>query len=257
MKNWLQKYWKHCIFVGIIFIVSYLVISTNDSEFQNCVCNENNKYTNQQPKERASLFFFEISSKGGCIWHWLHRNSDPIIAGATLIIAFFTISIFLNESANRKRELRAYLGIVHGRVEPSEIAIDPPGTLIAWIDIHNKGQTPAYHVRASIAAAILGNDPAESEFKRESDEGKEWAMVPDAKWARHRSLGVCDLSEVEKGNQRIWVWGHIQYVTVFNERHLVEFRYYCGRERPVDRKTGRKWWPLIPDEKGYSADYGE
>jgi hypothetical protein len=152
-----------------------------------------------------------------------------------------------------KRQLRAYVGFIRG-----EINLKESGEALAWIDYQNAGQTPAHDVTLWIETAVLSVTPSEQEFKISGDEGKGGVMVPGSILRRHKLVTDSYLMDaLEKDEQRIWVWGEIKYLDVFDEPCCFQFRFWAGKKRDrTDESELQIYWPLIPDLNGTKATYG-
>jgi hypothetical protein len=145
-----------------------------------------------------------------------------------------------------RRELRAYLGIDAGAatVRGSNIEF--------WVNVRNRGQTPAYDV-SRIAIADI-RDPGDPNFSLPSPGGGRWVIVPGAFWTPRSFLR---LDEVEAAgfddSQETFFWGRIEYTDTFGDAHWMTFRYGLG-VRMANERGEFVGWELDVTEEGNGAD---
>ncbi len=56
--------------------------------------------------------------------------------------------------------------------------------------------------------------------------------------------------------KRIWVWGTISYMDIFDKRCEVQFRFWSSDFKRTS-KDGHKYFALIPDIANTKATYGK
>jgi hypothetical protein len=127
-----------------------------------------------------------------------------------------------------RRQLRAYVNVVHGIANP-QIAVG--GTPRFEVVIHNFGQTPAHHVSSWIqmqvgTATFVGDLPSGSAVPGHSviaptGEFVLWAVRPEV-WTKDEVEGMTN------GRLAVHVYGEITYRDIFKKERYTRFRLLTG-----------------------------
>jgi hypothetical protein len=208
-----------------VLVAAWLVYQSQ--ELQQCICKEHEDYTHQPPKQRSPFLFFAFRNYGGCVWHWLDRNNGAVLALATIIIAFFTIRIFRDESANRKKELRAYVAIESAAM----ISFDDGAMLEAIVWIKNYGKTPAYKLTGYGGIAI--GVSFETLVPPTTTPGATRATLPPGGKQKHfasykEPLKAGTMDALRAGQLTLFVYGEFRFFDAFNIERFVEYRFQAG-----------------------------
>jgi hypothetical protein len=159
---------------------------------------------------------------------------------ATLALYCATRALVAETKTASEQQLRAYI-----QASPGEIYNLKSGAkLEAYIRIINNGQTPGNDVRRW--AAIKISKPltvdAITELGRGDREEGELVSMPRQRHDIIRPLGAPTEAEAEAiihGDQRIYVFGHIEYVDIFKQPRMSQFCFmYYGEVQDWPQNGG-------------------
>jgi hypothetical protein len=180
---------------------------------------------------------------------WIDRRHDFVTAGATIVIAIFTIALWratdrlwnagerqlAQLSETTERQLRAYL-FAHPVLLNFNIGYE--STITIRYETKNWGQTPAYHIR-NAAYLIKMPDPLPMNFNVESPQWDD---------PRHTTLGpgqsmFSDANgkyEITSEEQKYYIVGLIEYFHAFSrQKRTTKFCYYINAKEIIDARRGR------------------
>ena len=189
------------------------------------------------------------------------KTFEHYIGLITFFIALFTLLLVWDGRKKEQRELRAYVGIVY-----PEVRIDGD-RFIAWFDYRNTGQTPAHAVELRVSAEIHARAPNWRQPGTSEDEGKGGILLPEVTWQKYcvlkDTLTNSLLEELQTHKKRIWVWGTISYVDIFDQQCVLQFRFWSGKDIRYQRPaiassvSPGPFLPLISDLDHTKAAYGK
>lgn len=202
-----------------------------------------------------------------------HEMIEGIIAFGTLLLALFTYRLWgatgqlvRDSNISSKRELRAYLGVIGGRV----VRLPKDTKALAEIDIPNRGQTPAHRVERYISAEV--SEISRSQFPPPEHEPGSWPIAPGATWKLTKEIALKpgEYEELAKDDPTItiFVWGKVTYFDIFENEVLrtCAFRYRLWHKNFATVQVrlnpdGTPWmaqvhvdWGLNPTVDGNYAD---
>lgn len=159
---------------------------------------------------------------------------------ATLALYFATRALVAETKNASAQQLRAYI-----QASPGEIYnLNSGARLEAYIRINNSGQTPGNDVRrwATIEISKPLMVDAIAKLGRGDREEGELVSMPRQEHVVIRSLGAPTAAEAEAiihGDQRIYVYGRIEYVDIFEQHRASDFCFmYYGEVQDWPQNGG-------------------
>lgn len=197
---------------------------------------------NTQGREQAT----ERESTVPFLW-WRIKASELLLIFFAFALRVATRNLVLGAENTSEVQLRAYMGIDRG-------AATIQGTdVVLWVDIKNRGQTPAYKVTRRFDAALLPTTT--TKFELPKGDGRNWVIVPGAWWNARARLPFeqAESADWSFGAETIFLWGRIDYEDVFGDAHWMTFRYSMG-DAVRDPTTGAiVAWEWTPTDDGNDA----
>jgi hypothetical protein len=242
--------------ISAAFCVAAIVIVGGSSSFTDCVDDQHYQARYKPQQNNSSSVPVFVSEWSECTGHFVHDNGEAIIALFTVVLAISTIllwgatrNLMISAESTSKRQLRAYLGIDAGAATIRGEQVE------FWVNVRNRGQTPAYDVARFPRADII--DPqgtGDVSFPTPPREDGRWMIVPGAYWTPRAWLKLIDV-EAARFDESLGAhfWGRIEYTDTAGDPHWMTFRYQLGGEIAGDRGE-RVGWTLEVTEDGNDAD---
>lgn len=207
-------------------------------------CQQIERQENEKRAEESCGFAQSLTYAGAEIaFEWVDRRHDFVTAAATLVIAFFTFTLWratdkMWDAGERQlehlaetseRQLCAYVF----PVEAVLTNFDVGHPVECKIVIKNSGQTPAY--RLTHAAIIgLANFPPEGSFP-ECDASQATSRTNlgpgaplDKFGERSVPLSADEFGRLQAGTAALYLFGRIDFVDAFKRPRWVKYRYMTG-----------------------------
>lgn len=175
--------------------------------------------TDQERPERDSKFLTDWLVAGSTIW----------LAIVTTLLAIYTYKLWSSADKNVAKQLRAYISVLPGPFteQTSETKY------VAFPRMRNSGLTPARHVRTVGLMDILSIHPSNDDFalpkvnaSLSSAIGSQGdlniVVVPD-RWFTANDISAFKRPDAQ---QRIFIWGRVEYQDIFDNAFFTNFCFY-------------------------------
>ncbi len=159
-----------------------------------------------------------------------------------------------NAQAHAAQELRAYVSLESAHIEIRDVPNNLTSKrLRVVLDIKNSGQTPAYDVTTSFVCEVwdiphIGATYREVEQRNDRD-GKS-IVGPGATFEIRLNdliIPYSDVSLIDGGMKKIYIWGRVDYRDIFNE-----WRWVRTRLRSLE--LSKNVWKVGPCQEGNEAN---
>jgi archaellum component FlaG (FlaF/FlaG flagellin family) len=204
-------------------------------------CHQIEHQENGKRAEEGCGFAQSLTYAGAEVaFEWIDRRHDFVTAAATLVIAFFTFTLWratnklwdagerqlahLNETA--ERQLRAYVNVM-------KITVETSGNEHTFsIEIKNFGQTPAYNELVETAVAFAYFPLVHELTLDKSKVTGPSVLAPGAmhhvKIETNSPFSAEELVQVRQGTGAIYIFGRIEYNDAFANFRQTTFRHMIG-----------------------------
>jgi hypothetical protein len=181
---------------------------------------------------------------GRVILDWIKREPGTVAAfllfAATVALVCVTRSLVNDTEKTAERQLRAYI-----QASPNSVFnLESGSKLEAYIIISNSGQTPGKEVERwaamKISKPLTTSEVAELGWG-DREEGKLVSMPHESHAIIRQSAPptALEAAAIIKGDQRIYVFGQIKYIDVFDEPRTSEFCFiYYGEVQVWPKENG-------------------
>lgn len=259
MRVWIKRH-AHWLFLAVLL----LSLDFGISSLASCVGSEQ-----QQAAQCAEKYYGFSEAVSVRIPSWLlgelRQETNLINAAATVVIAIFTVTLWLStekmwKASNRQlshskitaeRQLRAYVFVTQAKI------LDPDGpNPRAELMTRNTGQTPAYEVTVSAAANTANVPPGRTKFDPTpvTTDSSRFVFGPDGTGKKEIPLMTLlnphSMPGLRAGVGVLHVWGQILYVDAFRKHRWTNFRFMIG---------GASGWPssdlMVICPEGNDADH--
>jgi len=147
-----------------------------------------------------------------------------------------------------KHQLRAYVAIWGGSIEPRENA-EPPHVAI-HVELQNSGQTPGYTFRSWLHAVI--SEPDTDPFFSVPDlSDRPFSIIgPGIHTNLHQSVIATkeEIADLYTRKKRLYLWGRVEYQDAFGNAQFLSFHAINGSWYSHQNR-----WDFGPHKKGYQA----
>ena len=155
------------------------------------------------------------------------------------VVAAFRSNMIARRSA--ERQLRAYIGVIEGRVERID---DRP---FAKLTIKNAGQSPAYGLTNKINGSY--REPDEFLFDENDSYFPRFDFLPGETISiTHEFMEPRKWDEFLESGRMLYLWGQISFTDAFGKPRIGKFRYRTG-----DRLDNNSF-DLRPTPEGNESD---
>ncbi len=257
--------------IGLAIVLSFIVVGGVIEllpPFKQCICErqyEDAYYAIQENQSYGLVAFAtrHIDCFGAC----LAEFHEPIIAVFTILIAIFTLALWLSTASlvigadeDSRRKLRAYVCIddvsVFSATEDGRRAMVPGyskdapplvGFHLGWeASFKNFGDTPAHDLRVQSDCELVDWPIKETyvpNIKVTEDASIE-VIGPTADrsvFGRTKESLTTDIFiGLQDGTKAYVLYGVIEYNDIFGKQHTTNFRYYCGGPTGADDVAAHK-----------------
>ncbi|HXP29955.1 MAG TPA: hypothetical protein VN832_02615 [Stellaceae bacterium] len=201
------------------------IVATSEA-FQKCVHERKNdrgySALHESPSVVARAVVRWRDLNRACVGDFTDKNQGAILALATAVIAWFTISLAqATRLIHRHSEVseRAYVKISHC---PPGLTIDAEnGTVKVVFRIENSGRTPADVTNVCLYLRVVPAGSKIPPYASPQDPPVPAFLVVGDKIFYHREFGISgpEINHVFGATARLFVYGYVDYTDVFGQAH--------------------------------------
>jgi hypothetical protein len=154
-----------------------------------------------------------------------------------------------------QRQLRAYISVANGHIELTR-GQNGGGKIIAFVEIKNSGQTPAYEVKSWFKPPQILDGTALPFDSPTPIKDRETSNIIGSQVSNNITYAMQitkdELTALDGGTKKVFFWGGADYKDVFRkEDRFLYFRMISGNEG-----SGPGWsgWFLSPHRLGSDAN---
>ena len=189
-----------------------------------------------------------------------------IVTLFTVVLAISTILLWRETAHVAKHTVvseRAYVKLSHS---PPGLDIDPNGLCLVRVIATNSGRTPARVTDLRLKLESLPNNvrlPAIPNYQRQ-DQGltAKGFLVANDEFSHGEMFrkNPINVASVKAGTERVWLYGYVDYIDVFGQRHRGGYMrvYASGRDDRAKYLSGRHYMTrnnlVFEAQEGYNYD---
>jgi hypothetical protein len=225
----------------------------DDQTRGDCNTAERQKESHGQPNE--------ATNKASEFWTISDHNlkiTDTLLVGFTFLLFLATIGLFWatrdlvkGADKNAEKQLRAYVAIWGGAIEPQRFADDGVLALAVRVELKNSGQTPGYGFRTWLDLKV--DVPSAIPFKfLDNLNDRAFSIIgPGTNANIDQAVATTpeEIAELNAGTKKLFIWGKVEYKDIFDRKRFFVFRCVSGRFYPQANR-----WDFGPHKSGYDAN---
>lgn len=261
---------RHLLPLLVLALVTWgSFVAWSQPSFQECIDKHQREEADRQHYEDAKRlpysFFLYAAIDTNCAGHFVHRNEGAITAFATIVIAFFTLTLWRstdklwaeaneagriakgaadaaresveNAKTSAERQLRAYINVREAKVKwRLDETISRHRFSIA-VKVTNAGQTPARKATGWIdhKSVDIGENPCPFQKLTGHEQPSVTVYGPgQSTWFAYSPIVFLEDDEEviawSTGRKRLYVWGRVDYEDAFGESRWTIFRFEMPQE---------------------------